>query len=72
MPNYLREAFKKAKSIDIIVAFLMESGVRLLQEGLKLIKERNIPIRILTENYLNITQPQALYLLKDIFGDKGI
>jgi len=59
--NYLREAFKKAKSIDIIVAFLMESGVRLLEEDLKLIKEKNIPIRILTGNYLNITQPQALY-----------
>ena len=38
--NYLREAFKKAKSIDIIVAFLMESGVRLLEEDLKLIKEK--------------------------------
>jgi len=67
--DYLREAFKKAKSIDIIVAFLMESGVRLLEEDLKLIKEKNIPIRILTGNYLNITQPQALYMLKDIFGD---
>ena len=68
--NYLREAFKKAKSIDIIVAFLMETGVRLLEEDLKLIKEKNIPIRILTGNYLNITQPQALYLLKDILGDQ--
>lgn len=68
--NYLREAFKNAKTIDIIVAFLMESGVRLLEKDLKLIKEKNIPIRILTGNYLNITQPQALYLLKDIFGDQ--
>ena len=68
--NYLKEAFKRAKSIDIIVAFLMETGVRLLEEDFKFIKERNIPIRILTGNYLNITQPQALYLLKDIFGDK--
>ena len=67
--DYLRESFKKAKSIDIIVAFLMESGVHILSEDLKLIKEKNIPIRILTGNYLNITQPQALYLLKDIFGE---
>ncbi|HEY5560635.1 MAG TPA: DEAD/DEAH box helicase family protein [Clostridiaceae bacterium] len=67
---YLKEAFKKAKTIDIIVAFLMESGVRLLEEDLKLIKEMNIPIRILTGNYLNITQPQALYLMKDILGDQ--
>ena len=48
----------------------MESGVRLLEEDLKLIKEKNIPIRILTGNYLNITQSQALYLLKDIFGEQ--
>lgn len=66
----LKESFKKAVSIDIIVAFLMESGVKLLKEELKEIVNKNIPIRILTGNYLNITQPQALYMLKDIMGDK--
>ncbi|MCI9351600.1 MAG: DEAD/DEAH box helicase family protein, partial [Turicibacter sp.] len=30
---------------------------------------QQIPIRILTGNYLNITQPSALYRLKEIFGD---
>ena len=68
----LREAFKKAKSIDIIVAFLMESGVKLLEEQLKGAVKRNIPVRILTGNYLNITQPQALYKLRDIMGDRWI
>ena len=68
--NYLREAFNKAKKIDIIVAFLMESGVILIEEDLKNIKDKNIPIRILAGNYLNITQPQALYMLKVIFVDK--
>ncbi|SQB36200.1 DEAD/DEAH box helicase family protein [Clostridium cochlearium] len=66
----LRKAFKKAKKIDIIVAFLMESGVRVLEKDLKDVLNRNVPIRILTGNYLNITQPQALYLLKDILKDK--
>lgn len=66
----LKESFKKAVSIDIIVAFLMESGVKLLKEELKEVVNKNIPIRILTGNYLNITQPQALYMLKDIMGDK--
>lgn len=66
----LKKALKEAKSIDIIVAFLMESGVRLLEKDLKEVKKKNIPIRILTGNYLNITQPSALYLLKDILGDK--
>ena len=48
----------------------MESGVKLIQKDLEEIKDKNIPIRILTGNYLNITQPSALYLLKDILGDK--
>ena len=47
----------------------MESGVKLIKEDLEEIKNKNIPIRILTGNYLNITQPSALYLLKDILGD---
>lgn len=66
----LKESFRKAISIDIIVAFLMESGVKLLKDELKEVVNKNIPIRILTGNYLNITQPQALYMLKDIMGDK--
>ena len=65
----LKEAFKKASRIDIIVAFLMESGVELLEEELKDAVNRKIPVRILTGNYLNITQPHALYKLKDIMGD---
>ena len=40
------------------------------EKDLEEIKDKNIPIRILTGNYLNITQPSALYLLKDILGDK--
>lgn len=66
----LRESFKKAKRIDIIVSFLMESGVKLLLKDLKEAVDRDVQIRILTGNYLNITQPQALYLLKGQLKDK--
>ena len=66
----IQQSIHTATSIDIIVSFLMESGVKLLQKDLEDIKDKNIPIRILTGNYLNITQPSALYLLKDILGDK--
>ncbi|WP_243444941.1 DEAD/DEAH box helicase family protein [Romboutsia maritimum] len=68
--KHIQQSIHTAKSIDIIVSFLMESGVKLIQEDLKAIKDKNIPIRILTGNYLNITQPSALYLIKDILGDK--
>lgn len=69
--HHMKESFKRAKKIDIIVSFLMESGVKLLEQDLIELKTKNIPIRILTGNYLNITQPSALYRLKDIFGDSA-
>ena len=66
----LRESIKNAQSIDIIVSFLMESGVKMLLNDLKDALDRGVNIRILTGNYLNITQPSALYLLKDEFKNK--
>ena len=68
--NKLKESLDKAVSIDLLVAFLMESGVRLIEEDLRRAVEKGIPVRILTGNYLNITEPSALYLLKDVLGDK--
>jgi len=61
---------RKAKAVDIIVSFIMESGVRLIEKELAMVGRRNVPIRILTGNYLNITQPSALYKIRDILGDK--
>lgn len=66
----LKQSFKTATSIDIIVSFLMESGVKLLLQDLKEALNRGVRIRILTGNYLKITQPQALYLLKSELKDQ--
>lgn len=64
--NQIKESINNADSIDIIVSFLMKSGVKLILNNLK-----NTPkkIRILTGKYLNITQPDALYLLKSELKD---
>ena len=66
----LIHSISKAKRIDIIVSFLMESGVRMLLKDLKGALDRGVCIRILTGNYLGITQPSALYLLKQTLGDR--
>ncbi|MCB2300280.1 DEAD/DEAH box helicase family protein [Clostridium tagluense] len=66
----LTASLKRAKTIDIIVGFLMESGVKLLIKDLKQVADKGVRIRVLTGNYLNITQPQALYLLKGALGEK--
>lgn len=67
--NEFETACKKAVGIDIIVAFIMESGVKLIIHRLENAVKRGVKIRILTGSYLNITQPSALYLIKDRLGD---
>lgn len=66
----LKLSMLQAKRIDIIVSFLMESGVRLILNDLKTALDRGVQIRILTGNYLGITQPSALYLLKNELGNR--
>ncbi|MGL5411362.1 DEAD/DEAH box helicase family protein [Cetobacterium sp.] len=65
----LNKAFNKAVKVDIIVSFLRETGVRLLKKDLIFAREKGARIRVLTGNYLGITEPSALYLMKDILGE---
>lgn len=66
----LKYSMMHADQIDIIVSFLMESGVRMILKDLQNALERGAKIRILTGNYLGITQPGALYLIKDTLGSR--
>lgn len=66
----LADSIKKADSVDIIVSFLMESGVKMLLGELDDALKRGAKIRILTGNYLGITQPSALYLIKNKLGEQ--
>lgn len=66
----LLNSLKRADSVDIVVSFLMESGVRMLLGELDNALKRGAKIRILTGNYLGITQPSALYLIKHKFGEQ--
>ena len=66
----LQMSMKKAERIDIIVSFLMESGVRMILKDLRAALDRGAHIKILTGNYLGITQPSALYLIKKELGNQ--
>ena len=66
----LKRSMLNANKIDIIVSFLMESGVRMLLKDLKAALERGAEVRILTGNYLGITQPSALCLIKKELGNR--
>ena len=66
----LKMSMQSAAGVDLIVSFLMESGVRLILNDLKVALAKGAKVRILTGNYLGITQPSALYLLRKELGDQ--
>lgn len=66
----LKMSMQKAVRIDIIVSFLLESGVKMILKDLRAALNRGVQIRILTGNYLGITQPPALFLIKKELGDR--
>lgn len=66
----LKNSLQRADRVDIIVSFLMESGVRMILKDFKTALDRGVHIRILTGNYLGITQPSALCLIKKELGNR--
>ncbi len=66
----LKTAMHQAERIDLMVSFLMESGVRMVLDDLIAAADRGAKIRILTGNYLGITEPGALYLIREYLGDR--
>ena len=63
LPHLHTEIQAATGNIDIIVSFLKVSGIKLLLEELVTAAQRGVKIRVLTGIYLNITEPEALYLL---------
>jgi hypothetical protein len=58
-----------AAAVDMAVAFTMISGVALLEEHLRDVLDRGGRVRILTGDYLGVTEPRALLRLLDLRGD---
>ena len=61
----LRPLLREADRIDIVAAFVQDSGLKLLQSALLEALRRGAQIRLITGDYLNITQSRALRRLLD-------
>ncbi len=57
-----------ASEIIFCVSFIKTSGLKLIFRGLEKALKRGARITILTSNYLNITEPNALFMLKSLQG----
>jgi len=61
----LRPLLRQADEIDILAAFVQDAGLLLLDSELRQARRRGARIRLLTGDYLHITQEKALTRLLD-------
>jgi superfamily II DNA or RNA helicase/HKD family nuclease/SOS-response transcriptional repressor LexA len=66
----LLDAINKATEIDITVAFIRQSGLVLIFDALRDAMERNALVRVLTSDYMDVTEPQALRRLM-LLAERG-
>jgi superfamily II DNA or RNA helicase len=64
--DHLVNEIEKSLTIDIAVAFAMQSGIKLLMPHLKDLIDRGGKLRIITGDYLDVTDPSALQMLIDL------
>ena len=69
--GHLKAQLATATAVDIAVAFVMKSGVDLLQAAVMEALGRGAHVRLLTGDYLDATDPVALLQLLDLQSDSG-
>jgi superfamily II DNA or RNA helicase/HKD family nuclease len=56
-----------ADSVDILMAFVRQTGLNILFEALKKLKNRGVPVRLITSAYIGATEKKALdQLVQDL------
>ena len=71
-PKLASELFaelESADSVDLLCAFVVWTGVRVLRRALEGLAERKVPFRVITTTYMGATEPRALELLEELGAD---
>lgn len=56
----LRSELASADGVDLLCAFIRWHGVRVLAEQLELLREREVPFRVITTTYMGATEQRAV------------
>jgi diadenosine tetraphosphate (Ap4A) HIT family hydrolase len=67
--HHLLPHIDESHSIDLVVSFILDSGIRLLQPRLQELLDRGGRLRVVTGDYLDVTDPSALRRLLDLDGN---
>ncbi|MEP7021622.1 MAG: DUF3427 domain-containing protein, partial [Pseudonocardiales bacterium] len=64
----LRAELSSADRVDLLCAFIRWTGLRVLEEPLVLLRQRGIPLRVITTTYVGATERRAVDELVRRFG----
>lgn len=64
----LRRELATADSVDLLCAFIKNSGISVLHDELMGLKERGIPLRVITSTYCGATDAEAVRRLASVYG----
>ena len=67
--QHLLPHIDQSHSLDLVVSFILTSGIRLLQPRIQELLDRGGRVRIVTGDYLDVTEPTALRRLLDLKGN---
>lgn len=65
----LAAELESADQVDLLCAFVVWTGVRVLRGPLERLRERGVPVRIITTTYMGATEARALDLLVELGAD---
>lgn len=68
MSAELRREFRTADSVDLICAFIKSSGIRVIHDELMELKDRGVPLRVITTTYCGATEAAAVDRLVKVYG----
>ncbi|WP_406833213.1 DUF3427 domain-containing protein [Pedococcus sp. KACC 23699] len=68
MGHEIQAELASADRVDVIMAFVKWYGLRLFEDQLRLLRERGIPLRVITTTYMGATERTALDRLIRDFG----
>ncbi len=68
MRSQLQRELASADRVDILMAFVMKQGVALIAEQLNVLKDRGVPVRLLTGVYRGATDKDAVDMLVQEYG----
>lgn len=60
LASELRTELLSADRVDLLCAFVVWSGVRIVLDELRAVRRRGVPIRVITTTYTGTTDPRAL------------